>query len=79
MSVWVLGSLAPHPLDSKGVNQALAAERMGSRTHLIATREMLGSADMTDGKVFLAHLGNPAGCSHAIFCDAGCAEVAERS
>jgi ribokinase len=60
MSVWVLGSLAPPQPNSKGVNQALAAERMGSRTHLIATREALDSAELTGGKVFLAQLETPA-------------------
>jgi ribokinase len=60
MSVWVLSSLGALKLNSKGVNQALAAERMGVPTHLVATPDMLKHADMTDGRVFLAQTETPA-------------------
>src|ERR1700744_2811999 len=67
MSVWVLGSLGHDQLNSRGVHQARAAERMGTPTHLIATRDALKQADMTGGKVFLAQLETPADAIAAFF------------
>jgi ribokinase len=67
MSVWVLGSLGHDQLNSKGVHQARAAERMGASTHLVATREALKQADMTGGKVFLAQLETPPDAIAAFF------------
>jgi ribokinase len=67
MSVWVLGSLGPVKLKSKGVNQALAAERMGAATHLITTRDALDQTDMTGGRVFLAQLETPGDAIAAFF------------
>jgi ribokinase len=67
MSVWVLGSLGPLQLNSKGANQALAAERMGVATHLVSNQDALIHADMTGWRVFLAHTETPADAIAAFF------------
>ncbi len=61
MSVWVLG------LSGKGTNQAVAAQRMGVRAHLISRHDVPIDADMTGGLVFLAQTEAPADAIAAFF------------
>jgi len=67
MSVWVLSSFGQDRPNGKGVRQALAAERMGVPTHLVATRDALKQADMTGGKVYLTQLETPPDAIAAFF------------